>query len=385
MKRAFVIVLDGCGAGATPDAAEFGDDAQKATIRNVWNAVGPLNTPHLAACGFLEACGVAGLEQDPKLSLLRSKSSWGRVRPTGRGKDSVTGHWEMLGIDIRSPFPTYPAGFPSEIVAEFERRIRRQVLGNKAASGTAIIEELGEAHVRTGNPILYTSADSVFQIAAHEDVLPIEELYAMCQTARELLTEPHNVQRVIARPFDGEVGSFRRTERRKDFPVIPPHNLADVFGDVFGIGVIPELFAGRGFQPVRRTQSNAEHEKMLLEEAMPGASPFVFANFEDFDMLFGHRNDAEGFGKCLEAFDQTLAKVLDALTPNDLLILTADHGNDPTDASTDHTREYVPFCAIGASVEPGGRADAAGLSTIGATVAAYLGVPWMVGTSILPK
>ncbi|MEI8281718.1 MAG: phosphopentomutase, partial [Armatimonadota bacterium] len=258
---------------------------------------------------------------------------------------SVTGHWEMMGIVTRRAFPTYPGGFPAGLVAEFEARIGRKVIGNKAASGTAIITELGEEHMRTGSPILYTSADSVFQIACHEKVIPIEQLYEFCRIAREVCVEPNNVQRVIARPFDGEASTgFYRTEKRKDFPVIPIRNLVDDIGDVFGIGVVPELFDGRGFRAVKRTQSNEEHTKML-QLAMASDARFIFANFEDTDMLFGHRNDPIGFAKCLEQFDIVLGNVLNQMTEDDLLILTADHGNDPTSASTDHSREYSPLSA----------------------------------------
>jgi len=386
MKRAIVIVLDGCGAGAAPDAAAFGDSHGPSTVKHVWEAAGGFQAPNLARLGFLAACGIRDSEDGnlpASASTLRSRA--GRLRPTGQGKDSVTGHWEMMGIAIDEPFPTYPNGFPHDLVTEFERRIGSPVLGNKPASGTAIIEELGAEHVRTGNPILYTSADSVFQIACHEGVVPIERLYEMCAIARELCQPPHNVQRVIARPFEGEAGAYRRTERRKDFPLVPPPNLVDQLGDVFGIGVIPELFGGRGFRPVRRTQSNPEHERMLLDEALRSGARFVFANFEDFDMLYGHRNDPAGFARCLEKFDVSLERVLASLGEDDLLILTADHGNDPTDPSTDHTREYVPAVVVGRGVPQGSFGDVDGLDAIGETVAAHLGVGWERGGPRPPR
>lgn len=371
MKRAIVIVLDGCGAGAAPDAAEYGDGPEVSTLRNVWNSVGGFRCPNLDRLGFLSAAGIGTTEAD-----------CGRLRPLGKGKDSVTGHWEMMGAVVTKPFPTYPNGFPPEVVAEFEQRIGRSVLGNRPASGTAIIEELGAEHVRTGNPILYTSADSVFQIATHEDVVPIEELYEMCRVARELLVAPNNVQRVIARPFEGPEGAFRRTERRKDFPLPAPTNLADRIGDVWGIGVIPELFDGRGFRPVPRTQSNGEHHRALLKALDELETGFIFANFEDFDMLYGHRNDPAGFARCLEDFDAKLAEILAVLKPDDLLILTADHGNDPTSPSTDHSREYVPFAIYPPHRQAAPR-DVEGVSAIGATVAAHLGIEGAAGTNLI--
>lgn len=363
--RAIVVVLDGCGAGAAPDASSFGDSPSVATVRNVWDAAGGLNCPHLASTGFLRACGIADAEPD---ALAR----YGRLRPLGMGKDSVTGHWELMGVVVEHPFPTYPDGFPESLVHEFETLIARKVLGNKAASGTEIIRELGEEHVRTGRPILYTSADSVFQIACHEQIVPIEELYAYCRKARQILREPHNVQRVIARPFVGDAHhEFRRTEKRKDFPVPAPHNVVDDVHQVYGIGVVPELFAGRGFRHVPRTQSNAQHA-VALWEAMESDARFIFANFEDFDMLYGHRNDPAGFARCLEEFDPVLGALIGRLGPDDLLVVTADHGNDPTDASTDHTREYLPFAVVGAG--PGALGDLEGGTHVGDAVLRHLGI-----------
>lgn len=368
-----MVVLDGCGAGAAPDAAAFGDPHGPSTLENVWAAVGGFAAPHLQSTGFLSAGRIP--------VMAGPNARYGRLRELSQGKDSVTGHWEMMGVVTEVPFPTYPDGFPADLVGAFERAVGRPVLGNKAASGTAIIAELGAEHMQTGRPILYTSADSVFQIAAHEDVVPIDTLYAWCRAAREICQAPHNVQRVIARPFDGQPGAFRRTERRKDFPLSPAPNLVDAIGDVFGIGVVPELFGGRGFREARRTQSNAEHASML-REAMASDARFIFANFEDFDMLYGHRNDPVGFARCLEAFDSVLAEILENLRPDDLLILTADHGNDPTDASTDHSREYVPVSLVGAGVAPGALGDVEGMAAVGATVAEHLGVDWKIGTSL---
>jgi len=372
-KRAIVLVLDGCGAGPAPDAELFNDFDQPSTIHNTWKKVGGINAPTLERLGFFEACGVPETNVGPP----GFESAYGRLQEMSMGKDSVTGHWEMMGVHTQVPFPTYPQGFPSDLVEAFEQRIGAKVLGNKPASGTAILTELGAEHMASGSPILYTSADSVFQVACHEEVVPIERLYEMCRIARELCTEPNDVQRVIARPFLGNAQEgFRRTERRKDFPLPAPPNFVDDVQDVFGIGVIPELFDGRNFRAVRRTQSNPEHAQML-QEALATDARFIFCNFEDFDMLYGHRNDPDGFAKCLESFDGILNSVLDQLTEEDLLILTADHGNDPTSQSTDHSREFVPFV----SVKRGGNAtenlgDQQGLWQVGKTVAGHLGLPF---------
>lgn len=368
MKRAILIVLDGCGAGEAPDAAAFGDADHPATLRHVWEHAGGIAAPTLIDCGLFSAAGVEGLNP--------TRGRWGRLRELSEGKDSVTGHWEMMGIRTAVPFPTYPDGFPADLVAAFEALIGTQVLGNKPASGTAIIEELGPAHLATGRPILYTSADSVFQVACHEQVVPLERLYEICAIGREVCVSPNNVERVIARPFVGSPGAFTRTGGRRDFPLPPPPNLIDEIGDVYGVGVVPELFAGRGFRQTKRTANNAEHAG-ALRSAMASDARFIFANFEDFDMLYGHRNNPDGFATALAAFDAVLAEVLGAVTPEDLIILTADHGNDPTTASTDHSREYVPVCVVGAGVGPLGDVD--GMASIGRTVAEHLGIAFEPG------
>lgn len=390
MRRAIVIVLDGCGAGEAPDADRFGDQGS-ATVKHVWEAVGGFHAPNLAACGFLQACRIQNVGQllgldsaavpiGPSQSL---HARYGRLREVSLGgKDSVTGHWEMMGIVTPDPFPTYPNGFPRELMDAFEKEIGSKTLGNKPASGTAIIAELGQEHQRTGFPIVYTSADSVFQIACHEEVVPIERLYEMCRIARRICVPPNGVQRVIARPFLGSPGAYTRTERRKDFPMPPPQNLADRVGDVYGVGVVPELFAGRGFRETHRTQSNVEHAK-AMEEALASDARFIFANFEDFDMLYGHRNDAPGFAKALEEFDAGLGSLLPRLGDEDLLILTADHGNDPTSASTDHSREFVPACVIGHGLKPMAYGDIEGMTAVGATVAEWIGVDWPIGQSLI--
>ncbi len=371
MRRAIVIVMDGCGVGAAPDAAEFGDVWNPNTLRHVFDAA-PFQTPTLERLGLLAAAGIPSSEPE---------GQWGRLRPMSQGgKDSVTGHWEIAGIRVPTRFPTYPNGFPADLVSEFENRIGAKVLGNKPASGTAILDELGEEHVRTGHPILYTSADSVFQVAAHEDVIPIEKLYDWCEIGREI----SKVQRVIARPFIGTPGAWVRTERRKDWPLVPPHNLVDAVGNVRGIGVVPELFSGRNFLPGPRTQSNKEHGAALLA-ALNEPNRFIWANFEDFDMKYGHRSDPAGFARCLEAFDAYLTDFLPRLSPDDLLILTADHGNDPTDQSTDHTREYVPVVLWSPSSTRKELGDVEGFDAIGATVAAWIGVDWSQGINLKAK
>jgi len=366
MRRAIVIVLDGCGAGAAPDHEEFGDGAQVNTLANIWNAVGGIDAPNLTQMGYFAAAGVGPTPP--------TTARYGRLQELSKGgKDSVTGHWEMMGAITKQRFPTYPDGFPIPLIKEFESAIKTQTIGNRPASGTKIIAELGELHVETGMPIVYTSADSVFQIAAHEDVVPVETLYEWCRIARRLCVAPNNVQRVIARPFIGKPGAFERTERRKDFPLAAPKNLVDTIGDVYGIGVVPELFDGRGFRTTSRTQSNPEHW-VRLDEALNSDARFIFANFEDFDMLYGHRNDVPGFAKCLEVFDVELAKRLPQFGPDDLVIVTADHGNDPTDVSTDHSREYVPVAIFGGGITGQRMQDYSGMDAIGGTVADWLGV-----------
>lgn len=377
-KRAIVIVLDGVGAGTAPDAQQFGDFDSPSTIHHVFEACHGLDVPTLAKLGLLSAGQVPGLEDQ-----IDPHTRWGRLQELSQGKDSVTGHWEMMGAVTTVAFPTYPNGFPIPLIKAFEDAIGTQVLGNRAASGTAILTELGPQHVDTGFPIVYTSADSVFQVAAHESVVPLAQLYEWCAIAREMLVAPNNVQRVIARPFVGDAkGGYSRTQNRKDFPLAAPKNLVDAVGDVFGIGVISELFDGRGFRQVRRTQNNAAHGEMLLE-ALASDARFIFANFEDTDMLFGHRNDPQGFGNCLAEFDRFLTSVLPSLSEDDLLLITADHGNDPTSTSTDHSREYVPVCVWNSQLVGKALGDVAGMSAIGATVADWIGVPWSVGTNLL--
>ena len=351
MRRVVLIVMDGCGVGAMPDAALYGaEDPQSATLPHVAEAAGGLHLPNLERLGLGNIAPIRGVS--PRDAL----GGWGRLAEASTGKDSVTGHWELMGIVTPTPFPTYPHGFPADVMAAFEARIGRSVLGNVAGSGTEILKRFGAEHIQTGNPIVYTSADSVFQIAAHEAVVPLEHLYALCEAARELLTAPNNVLRVIARPFIGETpDNFRRTEHRRDFPLAPPEPnlltwLQSQKKTTHAIGVVADLFPRRYFARAERTQSNPAHLAAILAAIQTGREDFVFANCEDFDMLYGHRNDPAGFAAALEEFDGAVGNVLAALRPDDLLILTADHGNDPTTASTDHSREYVPLLVYGGGV-----------------------------------
>lgn len=387
LDRALLIVADGCGAGAAPDAALFGDTGDNLgdTLVHVARAVGGLRIPTLRSLGLGNALALEG--GGPVEEPI---GSFGRLQERSMGgKDTVTGHWEMMGIVVDRPFPTYPDGFPDEVIRAFSEAIGSEVLGNYASSGTEILKELGEEHLRTGKPIVYTSADSVFQVACHEGVVPIERLYEICRAARRVLQGEHSVQRVIARPFEGEPGAFRRTERRKDFPLDPPENVLDHLAaagvKVAGVGVVPEVFGGRGFSWSRRTQTNEEHFEGTLA-AMETDAGFIFTNFEDFDMLYGHRRDAPGFARALETFDGYLRQIMDRMRPTDLLILTADHGNDPTTPSTDHAREYAPVLVYSPSL-PGGRDY--GIRPTFADLAATLGHVFGVpapggGTSLLP-
>lgn len=393
MKRVVVLVLDGCGAGTAPDAAEYGDgpDNFGNTLVHVAQAVGGLKVPNLRRLGLgnlLELAGGEPLHQGQDSVLI---GNFGRLTESSLGgKDTVTGHWEMMGIAVPARFPTYPAGFPAEIIQQFEKAIGRKSLGNCPSSGTVILDQLGQQSKQEGSPIVYTSADSVFQIAAHEHTIPIEELYDICLKARSLLVEPHNVQRVIARPFLGDgPGNFKRTERRKDFPITPPPNVIDAIYQaghfVAGVGVIPEVFASRNFSYAKRTQNNPEHMQETLRLLAEHSEGFFFVNFEDFDMLYGHRNDPRGFANCLEEFDASLGRLLEQLGPQDLLMITADHGNDPTTPGTDHSREFAPLLLFSSSL-PGGvdYGIRPTFAEVGATAAAALGVTWSgLGQSLL--
>jgi phosphopentomutase len=349
--RAIVIVMDSVGIGELPDADAYGDRGSN-TLGNIARRV-PLRVPTLRALGLDR---LVALDGSPPADAPRG--AIGRMAEASAGKDSVTGHWEMMGVVLDRPFPTFPHGFPADVIQEFSRCTRRAVIGNRAASGTAIIEELGPEHVRTGALIVYTSADSVFQIAAHEDIVPIPELYQACETAYRLVGEGLGVGRVIARPFKGSPGSFKRTANRHDYALPPSGDtlldrLKAMGLPVVAIGKIQDLFAGRGVTEAFHTASDSEGMDAVERQMALTDRGLIFANLVDFDTQFGHRNDVEGYARNLESFDGRLAGVLPRLRPDDLLVVTADHGNDPTTPSTDHSREYVPLLAAGPRVRAG--------------------------------
>jgi phosphopentomutase len=350
IKRVILIVLDSCGIGELPDAHLYQDEGSN-TIVNTAKAVGGLKLPNLEELGLGNIDRILGV--NPKTDVL---GNYGKMAELSAGKDSTSGHWEMMGLVLEKPFPLYPHGFPPEIIEPFEKAIGSKILGNKPASGTEIIKELGEEHMRTGHPIVYTSADSVFQIAAHEEIISVDKLYEICMKARKILTGEHGVARVIARPFVGKPGSFKRTERRKDFSLPPP---ADTVLDmlkkngvpVIGLGKIEDLFAGHGLTESIHTKNNSDGMDKLVEAIKKFENGLLFINLVDFDMLWGHRNDPQAFASGLEDFDRRLSEVLNSLKLDDLLIITADHGCDPTTPSTDHSREYVPLLVYGTSVK----------------------------------
>jgi phosphopentomutase len=349
LSRVLLIVLDSVGAGELPDAAGYGDRGSD-TLGNIAAAVG-LQIPTLRSLGLAHVARIGEPAPAPA-------GAFGLMAETSAGKDSVTGHWELAGVVLDRPFPTFPNGFPRDVIREFERRIGRASLGNTVASGTVIIDELGPEHVRTGAPIVYTSADSVFQIAAHEKVIPLDELYRMCESAFEIVGRGIGVGRVIARPFVGEAGAFRRTSNRRDFALDPiqPTLLDHVKAaglPVIAIGKIDDLFAGRGITRAIHTKSDEDGMDALEAELTATPRGLVAANLVDFDTLYGHRNDPAGYAANLERFDARLARLLPRLGPADLLVITADHGNDPTTPSTDHSREYVPVLLSGAAVRAG--------------------------------
>jgi phosphopentomutase len=381
--RVFLTVLDSVGVGELPDADAYGDCGSD-TLGNLSRVV-PLKLPALRALGLPRVANVHGMAP-----VESATGAYGRMAERSPGKDSVTGHWEMAGVVLEYPFPTFPRGFPGGVIAHYEHRIGRKTLGNKAASGTAIIDELGAEHMRTGFPIVYTSADSVFQVAAHEEIIPIPELYRICEIAYEMVGEGLGVGRVIARPFVGAPGAFKRTANRHDYALPPTGTtLLDAMiaagKRVHAIGKIQDLFAGRGITTAVHTKSDDEGVDEI-EKAIDSAGPgLVFTNLVDFDTQYGHRNDPAGYAANLERFDARLARLIPRLHPRDLLIITADHGNDPTTPSTDHAREYVPVFLVGRGVRPdtdiGVRETFADL---GQTVAEIFGVgPLANGESFL--
>ncbi|HVR41530.1 MAG TPA: phosphopentomutase [Thermoanaerobaculia bacterium] len=385
MPRAIVIVCDSLGVGELPDAKDFGDEGSN-TLGHILEAEHP-SLPTLTRLGLLHTLPQPGSSDTPV-------SAYGRMAEISAGKDTTTGHWEMMGLVVEDPFRTYPHGFPRDVIDEYERRIGRKTLGNKAASGTVILDELGEEHMRTGAPIVYTSADSVFQVAAHEDVIPIEELWRICSVARELMRGEHNIGRIIARPFVGpSTGHFKRTANRKDFTVTPTGETvverAHKAGrKVVALGKIADIFDRVGIDTEIRTENNSDGMIKTIELIRQSDADFIFTNLVDFDSKYGHRNDAHGYAKALIQFDEELNALLASMRADDLLFITADHGCDPTDVSTDHTREYVPLLVAGPKVTgalPLGTRDT--FADLGATICDYLGLSreGLPGKSVLPE
>jgi phosphopentomutase len=385
IKRVLVIVLDGVGAGEAHDSAAYGDSGSN-SLGNTARAVGGLKLPNLEALGFGHITpmeGVAAVDQPG--------GAYGRMQPVSAGKDSVTGHWELMGVYLERPFPTYPDGFPPEVLDEFKRRTGYDALGNKAASGTEIIKELGEEHLRSGQPIVYTSADSVFQIAAHEEVIPIERLYEICQISRDMLQGEHGVGRVIARPFVGEsADTFKRTPRRRDYPLAP---VADTVMDkllaqgrqVRATGKIDDLFGMRGVSHTNHTTNNEASTQAMLTYLEDDFEGLLITNLIEFDMIYGHRNDARGYANALEAFDAHVPGILQRLRPTDMVMIAADHGVDPTTESTDHSRELSPLLVFGPTVRGGVDLGTRGsYSDVAATIAEIFGLEApVVGESFL--
>src|SRR6478672_1811329 len=371
-KRAIIIVVDGVGCGGAPDAAEYGD-AGADTLGNMARAAGGLWLPNLQAMGLGNLTAIAGVRE-----AAAPRAAWGVMREASAGKDTITGHWEMAGLVTTQAMATFPNGFPREITAPLATAAGRGLLGNKPASGTAIIDELGAQHLATGDLILYTSADSVLQIAAHEEVVPLPELYRICAAARAI-ADRHHIGRVIARPFVGAPGAFRRTYNRRDFSLVPPaptllDHLRDAGQSVVGIGKISDIFAGRGLTFTMHSEGNRDGLHLTLEALATLDRGLLFVNLVDFDMLYGHRNDTAGFVRALAELDAWLPELEAALRPDDAAFITADHGNDPTTPGTDHTREQVPLLAFGPAVRPARLGTRTSFCDLGQTIAEGLGV-----------
>lgn len=352
IQRVILIILDSVGVGELPDAHLYGDTGSN-TLKNLAAAVGGINVPNLEGMGLGHIIEIMGVKR-----AAETLGAYGKMAEKSAGKDTTTGHWEIAGQILENPFPTYPQGFPPEVIEEFKARIGRGILGNIAASGTEIIQKLGQEHMETGKPIVYTSADSVFQIAAHEEIIPLETLYEYCKIAREILQSPHGVGRVIARPFIGSPGSFVRTANRHDYSLEPPYPmLLDILTEsglnVVGIGKIKDIYAGRGITESIPTISNLDGIAKTIEAITRTNNGLIFTNLVEFDMKFGHRNDPRGYAAALEEFDRELPGIINAMDKNDILFITADHGCDPTMTSTDHTREYVPLIIYGHHVKKG--------------------------------
>lgn len=380
IKRVILIVLDGVGIGETPDADLFGDQGSN-TLVNLARVQRGLFLPHLTRLGLGNIASIQGVAPQKK-----PRGAYGKMREKSVGKDTITGHWELTGVVLDRPFPTYPDGFPDEIMEAIEARSGRKFLGNYAASGTEIIQELGAQHMRTGCPIVYTSADSVLQIAAHEQIVPLAELYHICEIARDVCRGKHAVGRVIARPFTGEPGAFERTVRRKDYSLVPPvktvlDNMVEQGLEVWGVGKIEDVFAYRGISRSNHTTDNRSGMEFTIELLEKDFKGLIFTNLVDFDSKYGHRNDAAGFARALEDFDTMLERLLAKIKTEDMLIITADHGCDPTTESTDHSREYVPLLVYGPALQQGvdlGVRDS--FADVAATIAEIFCLPEPVNT-----
>ena len=383
MKRVFLIVLDSFGIGEMPDAAAYGD-AGSNTLRTVADSP-EFSMPNMAKLGLFNIDGVTAGEPEAE-----PWGSFARMTEFSRGKDTTTGHWEIAGLISTKPMPVFPEGFPAEVIRAFEEKTGRKVLCNRPYSGTEVIKDYGEEHMRTGSLIVYTSADSVFQIAAHEEVVPVEELYRYCEIARRLLVGDVGVGRVIARPFTGEPGNFTRTSRRHDYSLLPPEDtmldqLKAAGYAVIGVGKINDIFAGKGITEFVRTSGNAEGIARTLEYLNRDFEGLCFVNLVDFDMLYGHRNDVEGYARALTYFDRHLSQILKKLRPEDVLMITADHGCDPGTPSTDHSREYTPLTVYGDPVPSGQNwGTRSSFADIGASVLAYFGVEPKISGTPLP-
>lgn len=373
MKRVIIIVLDSAGIGELPDAAEYGDEGSN-TLGNIAAAVPGFSLPNLEKLGLGNIDGIVGFK-----AAEEPLGCFGKMAERSVGKDTTTGHWELAGITLRKPFPVYPEGFPGDLVERFEKAIGTKTLGNYPASGTVIIKELGQQHVKTGYPIIYTSADSVFQIAAHEDVIPVQRLYEICRTAREILTGEHAVGRVIARPFTGSDGNYTRTANRRDFSLEPPEktlldHVKEAGLEVKAVGKIDDIFAGRGITQSIHVKDNMEGVDKTIGFIKERFSGLIFANLVDFDMYYGHRNDPEGYARALEEFDGRVPEIIDTMARQDILFITADHGCDPTTVSTDHSREYVPLLVYGKEIRMGiNLGTRKTFSDLAQTTAEYLG------------
>lgn len=374
VNRVVLIVMDSVGAGELPDAKLYNDEGSN-TLGNISKKVGGLKLPNLQKLGLGNIDGIKGFEGEEK-----PVGSYGRSLEKSPGKDTTTGHWEIAGLILDQAFPTYPDGFPQDVISEFEKRIGTKSIGNYPASGTAIIQDLGDEHVKTGYPIVYTSADSVFQIAAHEDVIPLERLYEICQIARNMLVSEHAVGRIIARPFIGSNGEYKRTTNRRDFSLKPIrktilNNIVEKGLDVCAVGKIEDIYGGYGITKAVHTKSNMDGVDKTIEYMKEPTKGLIFTNLVDFDMLYGHRNDVEGYANALREFDAKIPEIIDALRDDDVLIITADHGCDPTTSSTDHSREYIPMLVYGKSIKSGiNLGTRESFSDIGKTIGEMLSV-----------